>query len=212
MGAFLISPLPHSRRKNRQSAGPLRSTGVTPLRATTDPSAIPPPSAHFPLRVIGPTSLHRSFSGGREGLLQLPGDALLPCCRFHPAQAPPLISWLEPERCCLRLLKTGSALRSVNNEATFAFTHRCGPEARSPHLVGLCRWAPRSRSPSTSPSKLRGHQPLPRRDSHPIVITCLNLDTLSGLTPPHPPLWSADATSARSRRRRGLAEAPRSVR
>ncbi len=49
-------------------------------------------------------------------------DALLPCWRFHPAQAPPPISWLESERYCLRLLKTGSTLRIVNNEATFAFT------------------------------------------------------------------------------------------
>lgn len=66
---------------------------------------------------------------------------------------------------------------TINNEATFSFTHRCGPAARSPHLVGLCRWAPGSQSPSTPPSKLCGHQLLPRRDFHPIVITCLNLDT-----------------------------------
>ncbi len=113
----------------------------------------------------------------------MPGDALLPCYRFHPAQAPPPISWFESKRYCLRLLNTGSALSIVNNEATFAFTHRCGPEARSPRYTGLCRWAPRSRSPLTPPSKLRGLQLLPRRDSHPIVITSLILDTHTDLTP-----------------------------
>jgi hypothetical protein len=164
-------------------AGPLRSTGVTPLRATTDPSAVLPPSAHFPRSVIGPTSLH--------GISPVDGKDFSSCsvtlcsraAAFTPPRSPQPFSWLESKRCCLRPLTTGSALRFVNNEATFAFTHRCGPEARSPHLVGLCRWAPRSRSPLTPPSKLRGHQLLPRRDSHPIVITRLNLDTQSGLTP-----------------------------
>jgi hypothetical protein len=37
-------------------------------------------------------------------------------------------------------------------------------------------------SPSTLPSNQRGHQLLPRRDSHPIVITYRNLDTLIDLT------------------------------
>src|SRR6202162_6057593 len=78
----------------------------------------------------------QDFSHGREGLLQWPGDALLPCCRLHPAQASPPFGWFESEKYCLRLLNTGSALRFVNNEATFAFTHRCGPEARSPRFHG----------------------------------------------------------------------------
>ena len=96
------------------------------------------PPAVSPLPAFGYRAYlaSRNFSRGREGLLQLPGDALLPCCRFHPAQASPLIGWFESERYCLRPLNTGSALRFVNDEATFTFTHHCGPEARSPRFHG----------------------------------------------------------------------------
>jgi hypothetical protein len=107
--------------KEYRTAGTLPSTGVTPLRATTDPSAIPPPSAHFPLGYRTYLAAP-DFARGQEGLLQLLGDALLPCCGLHPAQVSPLVGWPESERCCLCLLSTGSALRFVNNEATFAFT------------------------------------------------------------------------------------------
>ena len=190
--SFSSLPPPRLLLKECRAAGFLRSTGITPLHRYCEPIRHPLAFGPLPIPVIGPTLLHRPFAGGREGLLQLLSDALLPCCRFHPAQVPPPFGWFDSEKCCLRLLNTGSALRFVNNETTFAFTHRCGPEARSPRFTGLCRWAPRSRFPYTSPSKLRGHQLLPRRDSHPIVITCLNLDTHSSLTPSDPLRTQAD--------------------
>ena len=70
------------------------------------------------------------FSSGREGLLQLLGMSLSPCCRFHPAEV------LEPRRsafgspCCLRPTVAGSAFGATHFRGHFC-VHCCyGPVAR----------------------------------------------------------------------------------
>jgi hypothetical protein len=89
---FALAPVLAVADKTPPKAGPKASTkealhrkvGTVKIRdwkvqveGTPVPDGTPiPPSAS-------------DFSGGREGLLQLLGDALLPCCGFHPAQAPP---------------------------------------------------------------------------------------------------------------------------
>src|ERR1039457_4537502 len=61
-------PLPPVLLEPLQTAGSLRSTGVTRSpRYNTDPSATLPPSAHFPgIPVIGPTLLLRFRAGARR--------------------------------------------------------------------------------------------------------------------------------------------------
>src|SRR6201998_1185204 len=67
MDAFVISSLPSPMSETPQMAGPLRSTDITPLHASTDPSAALSSSADFPgLPVIRPTLLRRFLVGTRR--------------------------------------------------------------------------------------------------------------------------------------------------
>ena len=69
-----------------QMAGPLGSTGITPLRRYYSPLRDPLAVGRLP-GVAGYTTYPASadFSTGRGGLLQLLSVSLSPCRRFHPA-------------------------------------------------------------------------------------------------------------------------------
>src|SRR5260221_8959009 len=85
MGAFVISPLPSFLLESLQTAGSLRSTGITPLlrhyRPLRHPLAVPPISRC--LRLYG-FLFSANFSAGRGGVLQLLCTSLSSCCRYNP--------------------------------------------------------------------------------------------------------------------------------
>src|SRR5438270_7332746 len=86
MGAFLISPLLPLLLEPLQTAGPLRSTGITPLHCYYRPSRFPLVIHRLP-GVAGYTaSLLADFSAVRGGFLQLLSMILPPC---YPYQPPP---------------------------------------------------------------------------------------------------------------------------
>ena len=82
MGAFIRAPLPPVLPEELRTAGPLRSTGVTPLRRYCGPIRHPLVVSRFP-GVAGYTAYPASadFAAGRGGLLQLLAVPLSPCCR-----------------------------------------------------------------------------------------------------------------------------------
>src|SRR5215469_12879830 len=81
MGAFIISPLPPVCWSSCTTAGPLRSTGVTPLRRYYWPLRHPLAVHRFP-GVTGYTAFcSTDFSMGRGGLLQLLAVSLSSCRR-----------------------------------------------------------------------------------------------------------------------------------
>ena len=85
-GVFVISPLPSFLLESLQTAGPLRSTEITPLRRYCWPLRHPLAFHRFP-GVSGYTaSCSADFSTGRGGLLQLLNRSLSPCCPYHPAR------------------------------------------------------------------------------------------------------------------------------
>ena len=87
MGAFVISPLPSFLLESLQTAGSLRSTGITPLRSYYRPLRHPlvvPPTSRC-LRLYG-FLFSTNFSAGRGGFLQLLCASLSSCCRYNPAR------------------------------------------------------------------------------------------------------------------------------
>ena len=73
-------------RRHCRTAGPLRSTGITPLRRYCGPLRHPLAVRPLPRvrRLYGlPSSA--DFAAGRGGLLQLLDVSLSPCRRYHPA-------------------------------------------------------------------------------------------------------------------------------
>src|SRR5262249_38653348 len=82
MGAFITAPLPPILPEELRAAGPLRSTGVTPLRRYCGPIRHPLVVSRLP-GVAGYTPYPASadFAAGRGGLLQLLAVPLSPCCR-----------------------------------------------------------------------------------------------------------------------------------
>src|SRR5215510_13889667 len=123
MGAFVISPSPSRLKETLQTAGPPRSTGVTPLRRYYGPDRHPHAFGRFPGLAGYTTYLAPVISHpGREGFTN---HSMCPCHRAV-ASTPP--RWGVPHRsdfgtpCCLRPPTTGSALGSSIFEATSAFT------------------------------------------------------------------------------------------
>src|SRR5258708_13123321 len=93
MGAFVISPLPPFLLESLQTAGSLRSTGITPLRSYYRPLRHPlvvPPISRC-LRLYG-FLFSANFSPGRGGLLQLLSASLSSCCRYNPPRLSPPFS------------------------------------------------------------------------------------------------------------------------
>src|SRR6202051_1869013 len=87
MGAFVISPLPSFLLESLQTAGSLRSTGITLLRSYYRPLRHPlvvPPTSRY-LRLYG-FIFSTNFSAGRGGFLQLLCASLSSCCRYNPAR------------------------------------------------------------------------------------------------------------------------------
>src|SRR5450759_1689003 len=81
IGDFVIPPLPPVGLEFVHTAGPLRSTGITPLHATTGPSATLSSSTDFPASPVIRFPGSADFSTGRGGLLQLLKASLSSCCR-----------------------------------------------------------------------------------------------------------------------------------
>src|SRR5208282_1283021 len=85
MDVFVIPSLPSLWSEKAPTAGPPRSTAVTPLPRYYGPILHPLAFDHLPglagYRIyLAPTF----FSSGRGGLLQLLGMSLSPCCRIPP--------------------------------------------------------------------------------------------------------------------------------
>src|SRR5258706_4712019 len=93
MGAFVISPLPSFLLESLQTAGSLRSTGITPLlryyRPLRHPLAVPPISRC--LRLYG-FLFSANFSAARGGFLQLLCPSLSSFCRHNPPRGSPPLS------------------------------------------------------------------------------------------------------------------------
>src|SRR5215469_3172778 len=69
-----------------KTAGPLRSTDITPLRRYCRPVRHPLAFPDFPVYAGYTGSCSVDFSPGRGGLLQLLGASLSSCCRYRPAR------------------------------------------------------------------------------------------------------------------------------
>jgi len=82
MGAFIRAPLPPMLAEEARAAGPLRSTGITPLRRYYGPIRHPLVVGRLP-GVAGSTAYPASadFAAGRGGLLQLLAVSWSPCGR-----------------------------------------------------------------------------------------------------------------------------------
>ena len=95
MGAFVISPLPPVLSEALQTAGPLRSTDITPLPRYYGPIRTLSSSADFPVSPVIRLPCSAAFASGRGGFLQLLGMSLSPCCRYHPAGVTRRVSHLR---------------------------------------------------------------------------------------------------------------------
>src|SRR5450759_435129 len=111
-GCVYHPPLPPVLLEPLQTAGPLRSTGITRLHRYCGP--IRHPLAFSPLPGFAGYRAYLApaiFALGRGGLLQLLSMSLSSCRRFHPAEVS------QPHRsdfgcpCCLRPLGCGLGLR-----------------------------------------------------------------------------------------------------
>ena len=156
MDAFVISSLPSLWSETLQTAGLLRSTGVTPPQRYSNPSVTLSPSIDFPVEPVIRSTCSDDFSSGRGGLLQLLGMSLSPCCRFHPAEV------LEPHRsdfgspCRLRPPVGGSAFGATHFRGHFC-VHCCyGPVTRRLPTGDVVDRLQKFRFPATLLSKLRG--------------------------------------------------------
>src|SRR5258708_3535431 len=86
MGVFVISPVPSFLLESLQTAGPLRSTAITPLRSYCGPLRHPLAFHRFPgFASYAVSLLPPSFMAGRGGLLPLLDISFSPCCPYHPA-------------------------------------------------------------------------------------------------------------------------------
>ena len=80
-GAFIIHPCPPWVSENCTSAGPLRSTDITPLPRYYWPLRHPLVFHRFPGFTSYTVCCSADFSAGRGGLLQLLSASLSSCCR-----------------------------------------------------------------------------------------------------------------------------------
>jgi hypothetical protein len=158
-------------------AGPLRSTGITPLPRYDGPLRLPPASGRLP-----------GLSGYTAALLPpltwRGGEGLSSCCA-HPR--PRAAATTPPERPGAFASSRRSVLPSpphrrlgLRNSAVSRPLVRSlslRPGDSPPSSRGPCRWASGHRSPSSLPSKLRSFWLLLRRDFSP-----LNAPAFSGRT------------------------------
>src|SRR5215467_1381807 len=109
MGAFIISPLPPLCWSSCTTAGPLRSTGVTPLRRYL--LAPPPPSRRPPIsrccRLYG--FLLRRFRDGTRRASPVAQCILVIVLSLPPRQSVPPPQSVCDVPCCLRPFNGGSA-------------------------------------------------------------------------------------------------------
>jgi hypothetical protein len=160
-----------------EQQGPFAPRALPRLFTTSGPSATLSSSADFPgAPVIRPTLLHR-FRGGTRRASPVARRALvtvlsLPTPPEWPAAPASLRRPMLPSRSSCTLGLRGSALSRPSRVHL-----RYGPVTRSPSSRWLRRWAPKDRSPSLLPSKLRCFWLLPRWDCLP-----LNTSAFTGRT------------------------------
>src|SRR3990172_6005062 len=138
MDGLVIRPcLPF--HEEARTAGPLCSTGVTPLPHSYGPFRLPLAFGRLPGFVVRPT-LVRRFRGGARRVS--PVDFTRPCRRAA-AATPPEGSVVT--RGGRNLLPSPSArglgLRICFCRGHFCVHSRCGPATRLPPPKRLCRWA-----------------------------------------------------------------------
>src|SRR5580704_8503416 len=156
MGVFVISPLPSFLLESLLTAGPLRSTAITPLHSYCGPLRHPLAFHRFPgFASYAASLLPPSFMTGRGGLLQLLNMSLLPCCPYHPAGVFCRLGQPATVSCCLRPERGGSASGSNLFRGHLWVYFRYGPVTRSPSLRWLCRSASSASFPPRIRPKLR---------------------------------------------------------
>jgi len=165
MGAFITAPLPPVLPVELQTAGPLRSTGVTPLRRYYGPIRHPLAVSRLP-GAAGYTAYPASadFAAGRGGLLQLLAVPWSPCCRSSPRRSDPPHQSVCDVPCSLRPSRCGLGLRGFVIFGATARSLSLRPGDSHPSRGWACQWAS-GHSVSLLPAiQLRGFRLLPRRD------------------------------------------------
>jgi len=135
-GCFYHSPLPPCVSEKMQTAGPLRSTDVTPLHRYYEPIRHPLVFHRFPGFASYTVCCSADFSSGREGF----SSCLAHPCHRAAANTPPecltaSVSCGNP--CCLRPFGAGSAPGVFGFRGHLCVHFRCGPMTRSPSQDGF---------------------------------------------------------------------------
>ena len=118
------------------TVGSLRSTGITPLPRSTDPSATLSSSVDFPGSPVLRPPLFRRFPGGMRRSFPVAGVSLSPCCRSHPARAVRRVSQSARAHAAFRRVP-GSASGALTFGATCAFACATAWKTR-PHPADEC--------------------------------------------------------------------------
>ena len=170
MGAFVISPLPPVLLEPLQTAGPLRSTGITPLLRYYGPLRHPLAFRRLP-GVAGYTaSLLRRFRGGTRRVSPVAQRVLVTVLSLSPRRS---VSPRQPDcddPCCLRPMIEGSASGAYHFRGHLCVHFRYGPMTRSPSFRMALSMGFRIRFPSSCYPSYRASGSYPGG-------TCLPLNT-----------------------------------
>src|SRR3954465_15457550 len=133
MGVFIIPPLPPVLSEALRTAGPLRSTGVTPLRGYYGPLRHPLAVSRLP-GVAGYTAYPASALSGRDeegfsSCSMYPGRRAV---ANHPAGATPRVNRTATGRAAFALTDAGSASGLCTDGATSRSLSLRPENSRSP--------------------------------------------------------------------------------
>src|SRR3954469_15193285 len=164
MGVFIISPLPPMLSEECRTAGPLRSTDVTPLRRYYGPIRHPLVVSRLP-GVAGYTAYPASALSGRdeEGFSSC---SMCPGRRDvanHPAGATRRVDRLATCRAAFALTVAGSASGATHFRGHLSFTFVTARTTRTYPAGRVVEGLRYHRFPSGPPSELRGFRFLPRQ-------------------------------------------------
>src|SRR3954447_26139997 len=178
MGVFIIPPLPPMLSEELRTAGPLRSTGVTPLRRYYGPLRHPLVVGRLP-GVAGYTAYPASALSGRdeEGFSSC---LMCPGCRAvanHPAGATHRVDRIAVSHAAFALTVAGSASGATHFRGHLSFTFVTARTTRTYPAGRVVEGLQHHRFPSGLPSQLRGFRFLPRQ-----VCLLLNTPAFPGRT------------------------------
>src|SRR5262245_44740808 len=165
MGVFIIPPLPPVLSEELRTAGPLRSTDITPLRRYYGPLRHPLVVGRFP-GATGYTAYPASALSGRdeEGFSSCSVGPGRRAVANHPAGAARRVNRPATSHAAFALTVAGSASGATHFRGHRAFTCVTARTTRTYPAGRVVEGLQDRRFPSGLPSQLRGFRFLPRQD------------------------------------------------